>query len=495
MQDPKLQDKYQLFIGGQWKDASDGKTFATTCPADGRKLAECAQATKEDVDEAVKAAWKAFESWKKTTPAERAAILNKIADIIDENREHLALVETLDNGKPIRETLNVDVPYASRHFRYFAGCILAEEGSASIVEGTNLSIILREPIGVVGQIVPWNFPFLMAAWKLAPVLASGCCTVFKSSSSTPLSVLEFAKLIQDVVPAGVFNVISGSGSKSGQYMLDHPGFCKLAFTGSTEVGCSVAKAAAQRLIPATLELGGKSANIFFDDCNWEQAMDGLQLGILFNQGQVCCAGSRVFVQESIYDRFVEDAVKRFNAVKVGMPWDPETQMGSQISKHQMEKILGYVEVGKKEGATVLCGGVQATENGMDKGCFLRPTLLGNVTNNMRVAQEEIFGPVACVLKFKDEEEVIKMANDSVYGLGGAVWTRDINRAIRVSRGVVTGRMWVNTYNAIPEGTPFGGCKESGIGRETHKVILEHYTQMKNIFINLSDQPSGFYPAK
>ncbi|MBR6467471.1 MAG: aldehyde dehydrogenase family protein, partial [Desulfovibrio sp.] len=434
-------------------------------------------------------------SWKKTTPAERAAILNKIADIIDENREHLALVETLDNGKPIRETLNVDVPYASRHFRYFAGCILAEEGSASIVEGTNLSIILREPIGVVGQIVPWNFPFLMAAWKLAPVLASGCCTVFKSSSSTPLSVLEFAKLIQDVVPAGVFNVISGSGSKSGQYMLDHPGFCKLAFTGSTEVGCSVAKAAAQRLIPATLELGGKSANIFFDDCNWEQAMDGLQLGILFNQGQVCCAGSRVFVQESIYDRFVEDAVKRFNAVKVGMPWDPETQMGSQISKHQMEKILGYVEVGKKEGATVLCGGVQATENGMDKGCFLRPTLLGNVTNNMRVAQEEIFGPVACVLKFKDEEEVIKMANDSVYGLGGAVWTRDINRAIRVSRSVVTGRMWVNTYNAIPEGTPFGGCKESGIGRETHKVILEHYTQMKNIFINLSEQPSGFYPAK
>ena len=480
MQDPKLQDKYQLFIGGQWKDASDGKTFATTCPADGRKLAECAQATKEDVDEAVKAAWKAFDSWKKTTPAERAAILNKIADIIDENREHLALVETLDNGKPIRETLNVDVPYASRHFRYFAGCILAEEGSASIVEGTNLSIILREPIGVVGQIVPWNFPFLMAAWKLAPVLASGCCTVFKSSSSTPLSVLEFAKLIQDVVPAGVFNVISGSGSKSGQYMLDHPGFCKLAFTGSTEVGCSVAKAAAQRLIPATLELGGKSANIFFDDCNWEQAMDGLQLGILFNQGQVCCAGSRVFVQESIYDRFVEDAVKRFNAVKVGMPWDPETQMGSQISKHQMEKILGYVEVGKKEGATVLCGGVQATENGMDKGCFLRPTLLGNVTNSMRVAQEEIFGPVTCIIKFKDEEEVLKMANDSVYGLGGAVWTRDINRAIRVSRGVVTGRMWVNTYNAIPEGTPFGGCKESGIGRETHKVILEHYTQMKNI---------------
>lgn len=494
MEKAKLQERYQLFIGGQWKDASDHETFKTICPADGSVLAECAQATKEDVDEAVKAAWEAFKTWKHTTVAERAAVLNKIAAIIDENKEHLAMVESMDNGKPIRETLAVDIPMAADHFRYFAGCIQAEEGNANILGKDTLSLILREPIGVVGQIVPWNFPFLMAAWKLAPVLASGCCTVFKTSSTTPLSVLEFARLVQDVIPAGVFNVITGSGSKSGQYMLDHPGFRKLAFTGSTEVGRNVALAAAQKLIPATLELGGKSANIFFEDCDWEMAMDGLQMGILFNQGQVCCAGSRVFVQESIYDRFVEEAVKRFNKVKVGLPWKEETQMGSQIDRRQMEKILKYVEIGKSEGAKVLCGGVQAKEGELEKGCFLRPTLLGDVTNDMRVAQEEIFGPVACIIKFKTEEEVLAMANDSAYGLGGAVWTRDINRALRVARGVETGRMWVNTYNAIPEGAPFGGCKASGIGRETHKVILEHYTQMKNIMINMAEAPTGFYPA-
>lgn len=494
MEKAKLQERYQLFIGGQWKDASDHETFKTICPADGSILAECAQATKEDVDEAVKAAWEAFKTWKHTTVAERAAVLNKIAAIIDENKEHLAMVESMDNGKPIRETLAVDIPMAADHFRYFAGCIQAEEGSANILGKDTLSLILREPIGVVGQIVPWNFPFLMSAWKLAPVLASGCCTVFKTSSTTPLSVLEFARLVQDVIPAGVFNVITGSGSKSGQYMLDHPGFKKLAFTGSTEVGRNIALAAAQKLIPATLELGGKSANIFFEDCDWEMAMDGLQMGILFNQGQVCCAGSRVFVQESIYDRFVEEAVKRFNKVKVGLPWKEETQMGSQIDRRQMEKILKYVEIGKSEGAKVLCGGVQAKEGELEKGCFLRPTLLGDVTNDMRVAQEEIFGPVACIIKFKTEEEVLAMANDSAYGLGGAVWTRDINRALRVARGVETGRMWVNTYNAIPEGAPFGGCKASGIGRETHKVILEHYTQMKNIMINMAEAPTGFYPA-
>lgn len=494
MEKAKLQERYQLFIGGQWKDASDHETFKTICPADGSVLAECAQATKEDVDEAVKAAWEAFKTWKHTTVAERAAVLNKIAAIIDENKEHLAMVESMDNGKPIRETLAVDIPMAADHFRYFAGCIQAEEGNANILGKDTLSLILREPIGVVGQIVPWNFPFLMAAWKLAPVLASGCCTVFKTSSTTPLSVLEFARLVQDVIPAGVFNVITGSGSKSGQYMLDHPGFRKLAFIGSTEVGRNVALAAAQKLIPATLELGGKSANIFFEDCDWEMAMDGLQMGILFNQGQVCCAGSRVFVQESIYDRFVEEAVKRFNKVKVGLPWKEETQMGSQIDRRQMEKILKYVEIGKSEGAKVLCGGVQAKEGELEKGCFLRPTLLGDVTNDMRVAQEEIFGPVACIIKFKTEEEVLAMANDSAYGLGGAVWTRDINRALRVARGVETGRMWVNTYNAIPEGAPFGGCKASGIGRETHKVILEHYTQMKNIMINMAEAPTGFYPA-
>ena len=488
-----LQDKYQLFIGGQWRDASDGATFKTKCPADGEVLAECAQATREDVDDAVKAAWKAFETWKNVPVNERAVILNKIADIIDENKEFLAMVESLDNGKPIRETMAVDVPMSAQHFRYFAGCIMAEEGSANILGTDTMSLILREPIGVVGQIVPWNFPFLMAAWKLAPVLASGCCTVFKRSSTTSLSVLELARLIQDVVPAGVFNVITGSGGKSGQYMLEHPGFRKLAFTGSTEVGRDVALAAAQKLIPATLELGGKSANIFFDDCKWEMAMDGLQMGILFNQGQVCCAGSRVFVQEGIYDKFVEEAAKRFNAVKVGMPWAADTQMGSQIDEGQLKKILSYVEIGKEEGAKVACGGARYDEGDLAKGAFMRPTLLVDVTNDMRVAQEEIFGPVAVVIKFKDEADVIAMANDSVYGLGGAVWTRDINRAIRVARAIETGRMWVNTYNSIPEGAPFGGYKESGIGRETHKVILEHYTQMKNIMINLSEEPTGFYP--
>lgn len=495
MNSENIQDKYQLFINGQWKDASDDSVFKTTCPANGELLAECAQATKEDVDEAVDVAWKAFKLWKKTTSNERATILNKIADIIDANAEHLAMVESLDNGKPIRETMSIDIPLAAQHFRYFAGCIMAEEGSANMLGDKILSLILREPIGVVGQIVPWNFPFLMGAWKLAPVLASGCCTVFKPSSTTSLSILELAKLIQDVIPAGVFNVITGSGSKSGQYILDHPCFSKLAFTGSTDIGLSVARAAADKIIPATLELGGKSANIFFNDCKWDMAMDGVQLGILFNQGQVCIAGSRVFVQEDIYDKFVEEAVRRFNTVKVGMPWDKDTQMGAQVNESQVKKVLKCIELGKAEGAIVACGGERITDGDMSKGCFLRPTLLVNVTNNMRVAQEEIFGPVAVVIKFKDEADVIDMANDSIFGLGGAVWTRDINRAIRVARSIDTGRVWVNTYNAIPEGAPFGGYKQSGIGRETHKVILDHYTQMKNIMINLSEEPSGFYPEK
>lgn len=495
MNKPQLLEKYQLLIGGQWRDASDGATFTTKCPANGEVLASCAQATRSDVDDAVNAAWKAFETWKHVPVCERAAILNKIADIIDANTEHLAMVESLDNGKPIRETMAIDVPLSAKHFRYFAGCILADEGSANVLDEQFLSLILREPIGVVGQIVPWNFPFLMAAWKLAPVLAAGCCTVFKPSSDTPLSVLELARLIQDVLPAGVFNVITGSGSKAGQYILEHKGFRKLAFTGSTEVGRDVALAAANRLIPSTLELGGKSANIYFPDCKWDMAMDGLQLGILFNQGQVCCAGSRVFVHEDIYDKFVEDAVKAFNNVQVGLPWEQGTQMGSQINEKQLEKILKYVEVGKSEGARVACGGERITEGELAKGAFMKPTLLVDVTNDMRVAQEEIFGPVACVIKFKDEDEVIAMANDSEYGLGGAVWTRDINRAIRVARGIETGRMWVNTYNQIPEGAPFGGYKSSGVGRETHKVMLEHYTQMKNIMINLSEAPSGFYPQK
>lgn len=491
----KLDERYDLYIGGKWVPASDGRTFATINPANGEKLADCAEATKEDVDAAVQAAWAAFPAWRDLGTGARAAILDKIADVIDENAELLATVESMDNGKPIRETMAIDVPYSSDHFRYFAGAIRTEEGKASVLDGNMMSLILREPIGVVGQIVPWNFPFLMAAWKLAPALAAGDCIVLKPSSTTPLSALVLAKLIGDLLPAGVLNVVTGGGSRAGQYMLDHPGFRKLAFTGSTEVGLNVAKAAADKLIPATLELGGKSANIYFDDCKWDMAIDGLQLGILFNQGQVCCAGSRVFVQEGIYDKFVAAAVDAFNKVTVGNPLDPNTQMGAQVDQGQLRKIMSYVELAKEEGATVACGGEAYTEGACAKGCFMKPTLIVNATNDMRVAQEEIFGPVAVVIKFKTEEEVIAMANDSVYGLGGAVWTRDINRAIRVARGVETGRMWVNTYNQIPVGAPFGGYKQSGIGRETHKVILEHYTQQKNIMINLNETPSGFYPEK
>lgn len=489
-----LKESYGLYIDGQWRPASDNVTFKSTNPANGQVLASCAEATKEDVDAAVAAAWKAFPAWKATTKEERAAILDKIGDRIEENMEWLAKVETMDNGKPIRETMAIDVPYSVRHFHYYASLIRTDEGVASILDGSMMSLVLREPIGVVGQIVPWNFPFLMAAWKLAPAIAAGDCIVFKPSSTTSLSMLVFTELIQDLIPAGVLNLVTGSGSKSGQYLLDHPGLCKLAFTGSTEIGKSVAKAAADKLIPSTLELGGKSANIIFNDCNWEQAIDGVQLGILFNQGQVCCAGSRVFVQEDIYDKFVEELVAAFKKIKVGDPLDPNTQMGAQINKRQAEKILSYVQIGKDEGATVAVGGDYYTENGCDQGSFVQPTLLTNVTNNMRVAQEEIFGPVAVVIKFKTEEEVIAMANDSTYGLGGAVWTQDIQRALRVARSIETGRMWVNTYNQIPEGAPFGGYKQSGIGRENDKAILDAYSQTKNIMINLSTAPSGFYPA-
>lgn len=488
----QLKDHYGLLINGEWTAAEGEREFETTNPATGEHLAWCADASAADVDRAVAAAQAAFPAWAATSPADRAALLLKIADRIDAAAADLARVETMDNGKPIRETTLVDVPLSSDHFRYFAGALRADEGEAVMIDDKTLSLVLREPIGVVGQIIPWNFPLLMGAWKLAPALAAGNTVVIKSSSTTPLSLLVLGEIMNEVLPAGVVNIITGRGAVTGQAMLDHPGFAKLAFTGSTEVGYDVARAAANRLIPATLELGGKSANIYFADCDMERAIEGAQIGILFNQGQVCCAGSRIFVQDEIYDEFVGKLVEAFKAVKVGDPLDPTTQMGSQINRRQLEKIVGWVEEAKKEGARVAVGGEPAEIPGFEKGAFMQPTLLVDVRNDMKVAQNEIFGPVACVIRFKTEEEVVAMANDSEYGLGGAVWTRDINRAFRVAHAVQTGRMWVNTYNELPAHTPFGGYKKSGIGRETHKMMLEHYSQHKNVYISLSEVKRGFF---
>jgi aldehyde dehydrogenase (NAD+) len=484
--------RYALFINGEWRESAEGKTFDSFNPANGTRLSTCADAGREDVDLAVSCAWKAHESWKSVSPKERSGLLLKIADVIEANAYRLALIETLDNGKPIRETSALDVPLGADHFRYFAGAVRTEEGRAVMLDNDTMGIILREPIGVVGQIIPWNFPFLMAAWKIAPALAAGDCVVIKPSSTTSLSVLELAKLLQDVLPPGVFNVITGTGSGAGSFMLEHEGFSKLAFTGSTDVGYTVSDAAAKKLIPATLELGGKSANIIFPDAPWEKALEGLQLGILYNQGQVCCAGSRALVHEDIYDEFLEAAVEAFKKVKVGLPWKTQTQMGALVNTSQMNKVLDYVDVGRAEGAKVATGGTRITENGLGSGSFVEPTILAEVDNRMRVAQEEIFGPVVCAIKFKDEDDAIKQANDSEYGLGGAVWTKDINRALRVARGVQTGRMWVNSYGDSPAHAPFGGYKKSGIGRETHKMMLDYYSQTKSIMISLSEQKVGMY---
>ncbi|WP_225747530.1 aldehyde dehydrogenase family protein [Eikenella sp. Marseille-P7795] len=480
--------EYGLLINGEW--TRPGALLESHNPSNGVLLAKFTDATDADVDAAVAAAQEAFQTWRHTTAAERASILNRIADVIDEHTELFALQETLDNGKPIRETRAADIPLAADHFRYFASVIRGEEGSANQLDAEDLSLVLREPIGVVGQIIPWNFPFLMAAWKIAPALAAGCTIVIHPSSSTSLSLLSFAQKVNHLLPKGVLNVITGKGSKSGEYMLHHKGFNKLAFTGSTEVGRRVGIAAAELLIPATLELGGKSANIFFDDMPFDKALEGAQKGILFNQGQVCCAGSRIFVQEGIYDKFVAALAEEFKRVKVGLPWEDDTQMGAQVNAGQLNTILKYVKIGEQEGARIITGG-KKVEGSLGSGEFVEPTLIA-ADNNSRIAREEIFGPVATVIKFKTEEEVIKLANDSEYGLGGGVWTRDINRALRVSRALETGRVWVNCYNRLPAGAPFGGYKTSGIGRETHKMMLAAYTQVKNIYISTREEREGMY---
>lgn len=488
-----IQDSYQLYIGGEWRDASDGAVFDSFCPANGERLCSFAEASKADVDAAVAAAWKAFPSWRAVTLKERAQILGRIADVMEQNLELLAQVESMDTGKPIRDTRTLcDLPQSIEHFHYFAGVACGEEGSSVMLDEATMSMVFREPVGVVGQIVPWNYPLLMAAWKLAPVLASGCCTVFKPSSSTSLSLLVFMQLIQNIVPPGVINVVTGSGSRCGRYLLEHPNIRKLAFTGSTDIGISVAHAAADKLIPTTLELGGKSANIIFEDCDWELAMEGAMSGVLFNQGQDCGSGSRVFVQKSIYDRFSAELARRFKEIKIGLPWEEDTIMGCMIHQKHLQRVLNYIKIGCDEGAQLLTGGTQIMEGELAKGCYISPAILAHATNDMCVAQEEIFGPVAVLIPFESEQDVIRMANDNKYGLAGGVFSRNINRALRVACAVETGRMWVNTYGVHIAGAPYGGVKQSGYGRECSKSILAHYTYEKNIMINLGEKLSGIY---
>lgn len=491
MEFSELYKEHELYINGEWTKGSGDQVIESISPATGQKLGTFIDATDADVDAAVKAAEDALPAWRDWSIVDRSNLLLEIGNVISENAEYLAKIESLDNGKPIRETKAIDVPLTADHFRYFAGVIRSEEGSAQAFDKDTLSIVLREPVGVVGQIIPWNFPILMAAWKLAPALAAGNTIVIHPSSSTSLSLLELTRLIGPLLPKGVLNVITGKGSKSGEYMLHHEGFNKLAFTGSTEIGYKVARAAADKLIPATLELGGKSANIFFDDMPFDKAIEGAQLGILFNQGQVCCAGSRIFVQEGIYDKFVDALKNKFETVRVGDILDENTQMGAQVNQRQVDQILAAIDSGVKEGAKILTGGKKIGGE-LAKGCYVEPTLLTHVTNDMAIAQEEIFGPVAVVIKFKTLDEVVKLANESEYGLGGGVWTSNLNTALKVSRRIETGRVWVNTYNQIPAGSPFGGYKKSGIGRETHKSILDAYTQSKNIYIDTSEQGFGFY---
>lgn len=486
-----IDSDYKLLINGEWTSGSGSEKITSYNPATGEVLATLVDATNDDVDQAVAAAQEAFKTWGRTDVKERSALLLEVADRIEAKADFFAEIESSDNGKPIRETTGADIPLAIDHFRYFAGVIRSEEDTVKMLSDQTMSMILREPIGVVAQIVPWNFPFLMAAWKIAPALAAGNTIVFSPSSSTSLSVLELAKILNDVLPKGVFNLVTGRGSKSGDYLQHHKGINKIAFTGSTEVGRQIGISAAENLIPSTLELGGKSANIFFEDMDMDLALEGVSLGILFNQGQVCSAGSRIFVQESVYDEFVKRLVEEFEKVKVGNPLEADTQMGAQVNEHQIETIEKYVEIGKDEGATLLTGGSRYPEGELSKGAFFQPTLF-EATNDLRIAQEEIFGPVGVVIKFKDADEVIELANNNEYGLGGGVWTNNLNTAFKVARGVRTGRMWVNTYAGFEAGAPFGGYKNSGIGRETHKMILDAYTQAKNIYIDLSGQGRGMY---
>jgi aldehyde dehydrogenase len=488
---------YDNFINGKFVPPVKGQYFDVITPITGRTFTRAARSGAEDIELALDAAHAAAEGWGRTAPADRANALLKIADRLEQNLERLAYAETVDNGKPIRETLNADVPLTIDHFRYFAGCLRAQEGGLSQIDENTVAYHFHEPLGVVGLIIPWNFPLLMAAWKLAPAIAAGNCVVLKPAESTPVSILVMAELIADLLPPGVLNIVNGFGREAGMPLASSKRIGKIAFTGSTGTGRAIAQAAAANLIPATLELGGKSPNIFFgdiadaDDDFFDKAIEGLVL-FAFNQGEVCTCPSRALIQESVYDRFMPRALERVKAIKQGDPLDTETMMGAQASAMQMDKIVSYLEVGKQEGAKLLIGGGRAELGGdLSGGYYIQPTLFKG-TNNMRIFQEEIFGPVLAVTTFKDEAEALRIANDTPYGLGAGVWARDGSTAYRMGRAIKAGRVWTNCYHAYPAHASFGGYKESGIGRETHKMMLDHYQQTKNLLVSYSPRKLGFF---
>ena len=495
----KIQYKahYDNFIGGKWVAPVKGAYFDVITPISGKVYTKAARSTSEDIELALDAAHAAADRWGRTPAAERANLLLKIADRIEQNLELLAYAETVDNGKPIRETMAADIPLAVDHFRYFAGCVRAQEGSLSDVDETTVAYHFHEPLGVIGQIIPWNFPILMAAWKLAPALGAGNCVVLKPAESTPISIMILADLIADIVPAGVVNIVNGYGREAGVPLATSRRIAKVAFTGSTTTGRLIAQAAANNLIPATLELGGKSPNVFFadvaaeDDDFFDKAVEGVVL-FAFNQGEVCTCPSRAIIHESIYDRFMERILGRVAAIKQGNPLDPSTMLGAQASKEQLTKILTYLDLGKQEGAQVLAGGSQAKMEGeLAGGYYVQPTLFKG-HNKMRIFQEEIFGPVLAVTTFKTEAEALSIANDTLYGLGAGVWSRDGNTCYRMGRAIKAGRVWTNCYHAYPAHAAFGGYKESGIGRETHKMMLNHYQQTKNLLVSYSPKKLGFF---
>lgn len=492
-----FKSRYDNFIGGKWTAPVDGQYFDAISPVTGRVFCQVARSQAEDIELALDAAHAAKDKWGKMSVADRANILNKIADRMEQNLEMLAVAETWDNGKPVRETLNADLPLAIDHFRYFAGCIRGQEGTIGEVDQDTVAYHFHEPLGVVGQIIPWNFPLLMATWKLAPALAAGNCVVLKPAEQTPVSIMVLVELIADLLPDGVLNIVNGFGLEAGKPLASSNRIAKIAFTGETTTGRLIMQYASQNLIPVTLELGGKSPNIFFedvldaDDDFFDKAIEGFVLFAL-NQGEVCTCPSRALIQESVYDRFMERALQRVNAIKQGNPLDPDTMIGAQASAEQLEKILSYIDIGKQEGAELLAGGGRNVLDGdLENGYYVKPTVFRG-HNKMRIFQEEIFGPVVSVTTFKTPEEALQIANDTLYGLGAGVWTRDINKAYRFGRAIEAGRVWTNCYHSYPAHAAFGGYKMSGIGRETHKMMLSHYQQTKNMLVSYSPKKLGFF---